>query len=174
MVNIREMADADIEAVAAVRVAGWRHAYAGLVPRSHLDAMDASANAAAFRVRRAAGGDPAAHAVAEAAGGVVGWVCHGPCRDPDQPPGTAELYALYVRPDLIGTGVGRALWAAALEAARRRGEVRMMLWVLKGNARARRFYERSGCIRDGAERTDDMDGTAVPEVRYVLEPLRSP
>lgn len=174
MVNIREMTDADIETAAALRVAGWRHAYAGLVPRHHLDTMDASANAAAHRARLASGADPAVNAVAEAAGGVVGWVCHGPCRDADQPSGTAELYAVYVRPDLIGTGIGRALWEAALEGARQRGGARMVLWVLKGNAHARRFYERAGCSRDGAERTDDIGGTAVPEVRYVLEPLRGP
>ncbi|MEU1311584.1 GNAT family N-acetyltransferase [Streptomyces cinnamoneus] len=174
MVNIREMTDADIETVAGIRVAGWRHAYAGLVPQHHLDAMDAQANAAHHRARLASGTDPAVNAVAEAADGVVGWVCYGPCRDADQPPATGELYAVYVRPELIRTGVGRALWSAALEGARERGWERMALWVLKGNARARLFYERAGCAPDGAERLDDVDGTAVPEVRYVLEPDRRP
>ncbi|MEU4209455.1 GNAT family N-acetyltransferase [Streptomyces sp. NPDC026206] len=174
MVNIREMTDADIEAVAAIRVSGWRHAYAGLVPRHHLDAMDATANAAAHRARLAGGDDRSVNAVAEEAGSVVGWACYGPCRDAGRPPGTGELYAIYVLPELIGTGVGRALWTAALGGARQHGYARLVLWVLRGNAHARRFYERAGCTRDGAERTDEVGGAAVPEVRYVLEPLRTP
>lgn len=43
----------------------------------------------------------------------------------------------------------------------------MLLWVLKGNARARRFYERAGFRPDGAEEPFEVEGVAVPEVRYV-------
>lgn len=50
----------------------------------------------------------------------------------------------------------------------------MVLWVAKDNTRARRFYERAGCRPDGAERSEEYAGTAVPEVRYVLDPLRAP
>ncbi|MFI9202064.1 GNAT family N-acetyltransferase [Streptomyces sp. NPDC053048] len=177
MVRIRKMTDDDLEPVAALRVAGWRSAYAGLVPRSHLDAMDAAADAARHRALRARGDDTddtVVHEVAERAGEVVGWVCYGPCRDAGPPAGSGELYALYVHPELIGTGVGRALWEAALGGARRRGYARMTLWVLKGNARARRFYEHAGWAPDGAESLDDIDGTPVPEVRYVLDPLPGP
>ncbi|MDT0449086.1 GNAT family N-acetyltransferase [Streptomyces hesseae] len=177
MVTIRTMTAADTDAVAEIRVSGWRAAYAGIVPRAYLDAMDPVANAAAHRERLASGSDPAVNAVAETAGAVVGWVCFGHCRDADQPPASGELYALYIRPGLIGTGVGRALWGAALEGMRARAgcsEARVVLWVAKDNARARRFYERAGCRPDGAERSDDYAGTAVPEVRYVLDPVRAP
>ena len=47
----------------------------------------------------------------------------------------------------------------------------MLLWVLKGNDRARRFYQRAGFTADGAEEPFDVDGVAVPEVRYVRELL---
>ncbi|MFF4160833.1 GNAT family N-acetyltransferase [Streptomyces sp. NPDC001678] len=175
MVTIRTMTVADADAVAEIRASGWRAAYAGIVPQAHLDAMDPVADAAAHRERLASGSGPAVNAVAEAAGAVTGWVCFGYCRDADQPPGTGELYALYVRPDLIGTGIGRALWIAALEGLRGlagREGTSVVLWVAKDNARARRFYERAGCRPDGAERSDDYAGTAVPEVRYVLDPAR--
>jgi RimJ/RimL family protein N-acetyltransferase len=42
----------------------------------------------------------------------------------------------------------------------------MLLWVLKGNTRARRFYERQGFAADGAEEPFEVDGVPVPEVRY--------
>ncbi|NUL25824.1 hypothetical protein HRW17_26205, partial [Streptomyces lunaelactis] len=42
----------------------------------------------------------------------------------------------------------------------------MLLWVLKENDRARRFYEKAGFAPDGAEEPFEVDGVAVPEVRY--------
>lgn len=171
MVRVRRMTEADTDAVAALRVAGWRTAYRGLVPQAYLDAMDPAVDAARHRAILASGTDPAVNLVAEAADGAadgaVGWACSGPCRDADLPAATDELYALYVRPDLIGTGVGRALYAAALRGARERGAVRQALWVLRDNARARRFYERAGLAPDGAERTEPVGGAPVTEVRYV-------
>ncbi|WP_171168518.1 GNAT family N-acetyltransferase [Streptomyces sp. I05A-00742] len=173
MVRIRKMTDADVDAVAAIRVAGWRAAYRGLVPRTYLDAMDPVADAARHRARRATPGSPSVDLVATASDEVVGWACFGPYREDDLPAPAGELYALYVRPALIGTGVGRSLCAAAMEGARERGDARMALWVLKDNARARRFYGRAGFVPDGAETTDPMDGVPVTEVRYVREPLRA-
>jgi hypothetical protein len=41
-----------------------------------------------------------------------------------------------------------------------------VLWVLPANARARRFYEIAGWVADGSERTMEVLGVVVPEVRY--------
>jgi hypothetical protein len=41
-----------------------------------------------------------------------------------------------------------------------------VLWVLPGNAGARRFYELAGWVADGSERTSEVFGMTVPEVRY--------
>ncbi|NMO37509.1 hypothetical protein HG826_28780 [Streptomyces sp. GMY01] len=49
------------------------------------------------------------------------------------------------------------------------GRPRMFLWVLKGNTRARRFYERAGFRADGAEEPFEADGVTVPEVRYATD-----
>ncbi|OKI00857.1 hypothetical protein A6A06_18300 [Streptomyces sp. CB02923] len=55
---------------------------------------------------------------------------------------------------------------ACLARAGRNGFRALCLWVLKGNARARRFYECAGFRADGAEEADEVAGVAVPEVRY--------
>jgi RimJ/RimL family protein N-acetyltransferase len=55
--------------------------------------------------------------------------------------------------------------AAALTALSEAGYRRAVLWVLAGNARARRFYERAGFAADGAENVLTGLG-GVLEVRY--------
>ena len=52
----------------------------------------------------------------------------------------AMVEQLYVRPDRIGRGVGRAL----LELAKRRRPDGLDLYCFAANDRARRFYERNG------------------------------
>ncbi|WKX73234.1 GNAT family N-acetyltransferase [Streptomyces sp. XD-27] len=173
--RVREMAETDIDAVAEVRVRGWQSAYAGLMPQAHLDALSVAEDAARRREFFSLGLGDVVNLVAERADGdVAGWACFGPYREPDLPSGDAELYALYARPELVGTGVGRALLGETLARVAERGFPRVRLWVLKGNARARRFYELAGFTPDGGEVASDVDGVAVPEVRYVLELGRFP
>jgi RimJ/RimL family protein N-acetyltransferase len=60
------------------------------------------------------------------------------------------LHGLYVVPDHWGTGVAAELHDAALAAMPDCAEVK--LWVLEGNDRARRFYEKHGWRRNGESR----------------------
>ncbi|MFF2501972.1 GNAT family N-acetyltransferase [Streptomyces sp. NPDC058067] len=172
-IRVRDMTDADCEAVARIRVLGWQTAYEGLMPAAHLDAMNVEEETARRRELLARRGPSVGNLVAGRAGEVVGWACHGPLRDDDVPPGDAELYAIYVLPDVLSTGVGRALLEVVLERCAASGHGRIRLWVVEGNARARRFYERAGFSPDGAEDTYEVDGVLVPEVRY-LRPLEMP
>lgn len=167
------MTEADVQEVSAVRVRGWQFAYAGLMPQGYLDAMTPERDAGERRQIFARTRGVISNLVAEdGTGGVTGWAALGPYRDEDTPPrrtpaSDGELYALYVHPDMIGTGTGRALLDAALSRAAERSFPRVLLWVVKGNTRARRFYERAGFHPDGAEESYDVDGVPVPEVRYV-------
>ncbi|MCB5909067.1 GNAT family N-acetyltransferase [Streptomyces pinistramenti] len=169
---VRELTEDDIDAVAALRVNGWRAAYTGLMPQPYLDSMSAAEYAERHRARFRRRPPGVSELVAERAGQVIGWAAVGPARDPDlaAPGGGApvagELLALYVAPALIGTGVGRTLLAAAEERARAAGFGLLCLWVVRGNARARRFYERAGFTPDGAEEASDAGGVSVPELRY--------
>jgi diamine N-acetyltransferase len=55
-----------------------------------------------------------------------------------------ELKQLYTAPDATGQGVGAALMAWAMDAARQRGADEMQLSVWSGNDGAQRFYARYG------------------------------
>ena len=106
--------------------------------------------------------------MAELAGRVVGYIGTGPSRDEDLGP-TPEVYAVYLDPDAIGMGVGRTLFGHALDDLRRRGHRVAYLWVLAGNARARRFYEAAGGRPDGAQKTTCWPEVTFDEVRYGID-----
>src|SRR5689334_8382516 len=143
MTEVRVMTGADIDAVSALRVRGWQSAYAGIVPQGYLDAMSAPQDAARRREWFAGDTGRVENLVTSDATGVTGWAAHGPYRGEGAEPGDGELYAIYVRPDRIGTGTGRALIGAVRARAADRGFPRLRLWVLADNVRARRFYEKA-------------------------------
>ncbi|EIL97081.1 GCN5 family acetyltransferase [Rhodanobacter thiooxydans] len=63
--------------------------------------------------------------------------------------GIARLYSLATAPEARGQGVGTALLAAVVDAARRRGSRALKLEVRTDNAAAIRLYERHGFRRSG-------------------------
>ncbi|MEV5199439.1 GNAT family N-acetyltransferase [Streptomyces sp. NPDC053720] len=168
-IRVRDMTVDDCETVSRIRARGWRGAYTGLVPQSYLDEMELAVAEDAERRRASLGrGTTIVNLVAERPGsGVIGWGCYGPYREMGRPVARGELYALYVTPEQIGTGAGRALMAEILGRTTAAGFPDLALWVLKENAPARRFYERAGFRPDGAEESFEADGALVPEVRYV-------
>ena len=74
----------------------------------------------------------------------------------------AEIVALHSLPESWGSGLGKAMLAAALEEI---GDRPVYLWAFKENKRARRFYEKNGFHFDGSERVSDYESAI--EVRYV-------
>jgi len=162
-VVVRAAVPDDADAVDAVRFASWRAAYGGLVPAAFFDEFDHAATISRWRAGIVAGNRQAL--VAEQVGAIVGFCSYGSCRDADRP-GAGEVYALYAHPDHWSAGVGRALLPRAIEALANRP---IVLWVLRDNARARRFYEIAGLMPDGTTRdTTMLGGVALPEVRYRL------
>ncbi|MFG3249637.1 GNAT family N-acetyltransferase [Streptomyces sp. NPDC048187] len=165
--RVRERELADCDRVAGIRVRGWQSAYRGLVPQAFLDAMDPAADAERRRALFDRAPRGVVNLVAEGDGGeVVGWACHGPYRDGERRTADAELYAIYVDTGRFGEGVGQALLRESVRRCESAGYPRMLLWVLRGNARARRFYERAGFRADGTEEPFVVQGVGVPEVRY--------
>ncbi len=89
------------------------------------------------------------------------------CRgDGDAGPATGEVVSLYAASEAWGTGVRRALMAAAVDEMVAMGFTDATLWVLHDNPRARRFYEVAGWTTDGAEQDMLFRGVTVHEVRY--------
>jgi ribosomal protein S18 acetylase RimI-like enzyme len=189
VVLIRSGTPADAAGIVAVRRASWPAAYAGILPPEVIEAVVARATVAGEQAgfaeqpwRRllvaetepAPARDRAVAPVAVITGYASYGIEQGPNGLPRSPlaggpaggrPLAAELYTLYVAPDHWSTGAGRALMDRVLTEVRAEGYPRIILWVLRDNRRARRFYERAGFRRKGAEHPSFFAG--VPEVRYV-------
>ncbi|MGK5675293.1 N-acetyltransferase family protein [Micromonospora sp. URMC 106] len=102
--------------------------------------------------------------VAERDGRLVGFSYLGP--DDEGDPATGLLNAIHLDPAERGRGTGRALMVDALAAMRSRGRSRAALWVLEGNADARRFYERGGWTPEGSRREEHIGAAVTDQLRY--------
>lgn len=172
MTRIRTAGAADLAALDAVRVRSWSAAYRGLVPDEVLAGLAAGAGRerrlAAMAQRLAGAGQVAL--LAERAEAVVGMVLAGPERPTVAAaagaPRRGEVYALYTVPEVWSTGTGRALLAAAEAELAASGYAAAVLWVLAGNARARRCYERQGWAASGVRQDVVIGGVSLPELEY--------
>ena len=166
---IRLAKTTDARGLAEVRVRGWQVGYEGIVDAGFLAAMSVDQNEERWRGFIGDGVEQIRVAIVD--GRVVGFASSGQYRmtavdgDLDEPQTIGELYGFYVHPDSWGTGVANELHDHAIDALRADGWVRLKLWVLADNARARRFYERQGWTADGASETLTIPGAPI-EVRY--------
>lgn len=163
----------DAAGVARVHVLGWQVGYRELLPGSFLAELSAL-GALERRTTTWAGwldGGADVTVAVDGGGRVLAFCSCGPSRDEDAAEGTGEVYALYADPDAWGAGAGFAAHRGVLARLVERGFETATLWVLEGNTRARRFYERQGWVLDtapGSRKTEEIGGVELPEVRYRL------
>lgn len=156
----------DALSVARVHVRSWQAAYRGLLPEEYLTEMRAEERAKKYDLGNRDPFKPQT-IVAVERDVVCGFATiSAPCGESSS---VGDLCALYVDPEYWGGGIGRALIAAARERMFVAGNRNAMLWLLKGNVRAARFYERDGWRPDGASRDATVWGLTVQEIRYRRE-----
>lgn len=157
---VRPARDEERLAVARVHVGSWQAAYRGLLPDAYLDALRPEDRAVRYDFSGRDGTPTTIVAVDGDA--VLGFATFGRCDD-DAAHDIGELMALYVDPGIWGEGAGSALIVEARSRLVAGGFVRARLWVLVGNARAERFYERDGWRRTGARRSQRIWGIDLDE-----------
>ena len=148
--------DSEIRGKAYVHWKSWQDAYSGLIDQAYLDNLTIEkCTEMAFRW-------PDHLLVAKENDKVVGFVGYGICKDL---PEAGEVFAIYVLKEYYNKKIGYALMCAALEKLSEYR--RIAVWVLEGNHRAIRFYERCGFRFDGTRKQIKI-GTANTEIRMIL------
>jgi len=154
-VVIRQASLDDVPAIARVHVDTWRTTYRGLLPDEHLARLTYEG-----RERRWAEaiGTPREGSFALVAtltetgdmeemaetAPVVGFVSAGPELS-GHPSYKGEVYAIYLRDDYQGRGIGRQLMNAAAERLAEAGLESLLVWVLRDNP-SRHFYAALGGV----------------------------
>ena len=99
------------------------------------------------------------------AGEIVGFANGAPERECN-PLYRGEIYAIYLLAAYQRMGVGRRLFSAAARRLHKAGFDAFLLWVLKDNLPARRFYESLGRDVYLTEKTITIGETHLIEVSY--------
>lgn len=165
--RIRDAVPFDADGIARVHVRSWQAAYRGLISDDILDDLSVSERAENWR-RFIAEPLPTTlgHLVAERDDRIIGWCTFGTGRD-EEMAADGEIYGIYADPEEWSSGVGHALLTEAVRRIADVGLHTVYLWVLDGNDRADRFYERHGFRTDGGVKLDERPGFTLSEHRRV-------
>lgn len=161
---LRPATPADAEAIAAISVRGWSHAYADFLDARVLAKRTVASQAVRWREWLA--GDVTQTVVADLAGRIAGYATVGASRDADATPAVGELAGLYVDPPAQGAGVGTILLDDAVTRLRAGGFTSATLWVFEENGLGRAFYERHGWAPDPEGEGREGADWHGPALRY--------
>lgn len=161
---IRRATPEDAAGIAAVQVATWQTAYAGILDQTYLDAMDVETKAEQteafirgnqdYRMVAVVNGEIAGYSIAA-------WNTTEPFAD------EWYLRSLHVHPRHQGSGLGRALLDDVKSEGKARGANHLYFDVLSLNAPAIGFYERQGAtfVQVGIF---TLEGVDYPTDHYVF------
>ena len=163
--EIKPASQRDAKAIAELHVSAWRHAYADLMDPEDLKALSVDKRQAMWR-EAIEYAEPQVLVASNEAGKLVGFVAFDRSRDPKTKSTTGELWALYVAPEVLGTGAGLALWDAARDACEDEGFNEVTAWVYARNDRALNFFDAAGFKREMKTlRTTPVGATRLEELR---------
>lgn len=108
----------------------------------------------------------------------AGFICYGRIRTRPSfdrgvvPKYGAEIFSLYIHPDFIGKGYGKALFTHACQDLTEQKLTSLLLWALKKNKRACEFYEAMGGQKIGKKRIDIGEKSWADESCYGWNDIR--
>ncbi len=159
MFVIDKMRPDEVPEVAQIYEDSWKVAYRGIVPDEYLAGIHAEHWIPLLTEF------PDASRVLRVDGRPVATATIGAARDESRA-GWGEIVSIYVRPECVRKGYGKALFRHAVNELRGRGFDRIYIWVLEKNRTARAFYEREGFSYNGDSVGIELGGEKLVEVRY--------
>ena len=166
--TVRPIAHTDVSSIVRATVAAWRAAYRGILSDALLDGLDAEQLEAVWH--QIVDQTDRTNLVIDREGQAIGFVGFGASRDQGLDPAeAAEIYGIYVHPEQQHTGAGSALMEAALDQLSSQGYRLVVLWTMRDNTLAHRFYQKNGFRPDGATKVSERQEERFEEVRFRKE-----
>lgn len=166
-IQLRRATVADAEAIAAIRIEGWRTTYRGMIPDSYLNEMDMNENVLHWRTILQAlpvKEDSLCVYVAVSEDEIVGFVSAMKLPEAKLDK-DGEINAIYIRPQWQRCGIGKRMLHKAARSLQAMGCTSCVIWVIDGNSQARNFYEELGG-EILIEQDFSWDGLDLTEVGY--------
>ena len=157
---IRTAVAGDAPAIARIYVDTWRVTYAPILPSAYLAKLDVEKQTKSWDKLLANTSERVIVAVLD--GVVLGFASGGREREQDAF-FRGEIYTLYVVPELQRQGIGASLLVEMLR--RLVDHTPVLVWVLKDNRGARRFYEALGGLPVRTQR-ENVGGRDVEKVGF--------
>lgn len=161
MIEVREARESEFVAMARMKARAWRQSHGDLIPEAIVERQSGERaiqnTAERWRISLDQGNRYWVVLRDEA---IVGVAHGGEARDADAPV-PLELTMIYLLDIEKGRGTADRLLAAAI------GSDPCLVWVLRDNGRAIRFYERHGFVLDGVEKPAFATHPDIREVRMV-------
>ena len=134
-VIIRYATSDDARQIAEIIVEDWKIAYKGIIDSDFLDSMNVEERYQRDLQRYQI------YKVAEMNGEILGltWNEFADNEDSD-----CEIIALYIKCGKRKSGIGRIMFHDSVEQFKAAGKSKMIIWCLKENYEARKFYEKMG------------------------------
>ena len=154
-------------------IACWQDAYKGIIPDDYLKNMPAQLEKRAEWNRQTLS-DPGdcEYQCATYDDEMIGRLVYSKCRDEDKyETNSGEIHAIYLLATYWDKGYGKQMMDFAINELTKAGYKEVIVWVLKDNNRARRFYEKYGFVLDGANKEIEI-GKPLVEVRYVYNLIK--
>jgi len=168
-VSVRVAWADDAPGIAAVQVAAWREAYAGLLPTEALDSISVEQFSAGWHASLSKPKDARNRVlVALERNRIVGFAITSPADDPDcDPVADGEVGELTVLPGERRQGHGSRLQQAAVDTLVADRFSRAVTWLAAADDVLREFLTAGGWAPDGAHRELDLYGDGSVTVKQV-------
>ncbi len=163
MVGFRTASKHDYRAIAALHAKSWQQNYRGALSDKFLDNKVVEERLAVWKDRFENPRRNQFVLVAEIDNRLVGFVCGYIDDDPKY--GTL-IDNLHVDSEFIGRRIGEKLMINAAEHIKAISKTSMYLWVLIGNTKAARFYERIGGKALETINDYDIGDREITKTRY--------
>ncbi len=163
-IQIRKIKKEDLPSVVDIHIRGWRNAYQNIIDQAYLDSL----NPEEILKKREKDYQENGFIVAVKREEIVGF-CRFRTEQPEHEitlDEDCELLAIYVKPEEKYRGIGTKMFQFVVEEMKKQKRKKMILWCLKENQKARKFYEKMGGTL-GKEKMLKKGDKTYPEVSFL-------